>query len=124
MAKSAADTEYAAAIRHAIPPGDSKTAATAYGDITGDGIADVVIAEPKRARVWVFAGGKDGRYATAKVMTLVGDELTRFEALILRPDPELQRWLMDASQMPAPEVADQIAAIRAFHNSQTTKSAT
>jgi antitoxin CptB len=65
-----------------------------------------------------------GRYATAKVMTMVGDELTRFEALILRPDPELQRWLMDAAQAPAPEVADQIAAIRAFHGTQPTKSAT
>ena len=64
-----------------------------------------------------------GRYATATVMTLVGDELTRFEALILRPDPELQRWLMDASQVPEAEVADQIAAIRAFHNTQTVKSA-
>jgi antitoxin CptB len=65
-----------------------------------------------------------GRYATAKVMTMVGDELTRFEALILRPDPELQRWLMDATQVPTPEVADQIAAIRAFHETQITKSAT
>ena len=60
-----------------------------------------------------------GRYATAKVMSLIGDELTRFEALILRPDPELQRWLMDASQVPAPEVADQIAVIRAFHDAQS-----
>jgi antitoxin CptB len=65
-----------------------------------------------------------GRYATAKVLTMVGDELTRFEALILRPDPELQRWLMDERQVPAPEVAEQIAAIRAFHDTQTTKSAT
>ena len=64
-----------------------------------------------------------GRYATAKVMTLVGDDLTRFEALILRPDPELQRWLMDGSQVPAAEVADQIAVIRAFHNTQTANSA-
>jgi antitoxin CptB len=59
-----------------------------------------------------------GRYATAKAMTMIGDDLTRFEALILRPDPELQRWLMDAIQVPPPEVAEQIAAIRAFHDAK------
>jgi antitoxin CptB len=68
-----------------------------------------------------------GRYATAKVMTMVGDELTRFEALIQRPDPELQRWLMNGGPQsaasppapPPPDVAAQIAAIRAFHDAKS-----
>jgi antitoxin CptB len=68
-----------------------------------------------------------GRYATAKVMTMVGDELTLFEALIQRPDPELQRWLMNGGASsaatppapPPPEVAVQIAAIRAFHDTKS-----
>jgi antitoxin CptB len=63
-----------------------------------------------------------GRYASAKVLTMVGDELARFEALIARPDPELQRWLMDATQVPAPEVAAQIAVIRAFHEAKSVAS--
>jgi antitoxin CptB len=63
-----------------------------------------------------------GRYATAKLPTMVGDELTRFEALIQRADPELQRWLMDAALTPAPEVAEQIAAIRAFHDAPSAVS--
>jgi succinate dehydrogenase flavin-adding protein (antitoxin of CptAB toxin-antitoxin module) len=54
---------------------------------------------------------------------MTGDDLTRFEALIQRADPELQRWLMDTgpagasvpAASPAPDVAAQIAAIRAFH---------
>ena len=105
VAKSAADAEHAAAIRHAIPPGDSKSAATAFGDITGDGIDDVVIAEPKRARVWVFIGSKDGRYSTAKeypalsgisavaIADVDGDKLP--ELVLLSPDEKciaVARW--------------------------------
>jgi len=61
--KEAAKAEFAATMRHAIPPSDSRSGASAFGDITGDGIGDVVIAEPKGARVWVFTGTKDGGFA-------------------------------------------------------------
>jgi antitoxin CptB len=62
-----------------------------------------------------------GRYATAMLPAMGADELTRFEVLIQRQDPELQGWLMDASRVPAPEAADQIAAIRAFHDAQQSE---
>jgi antitoxin CptB len=65
-----------------------------------------------------------GRYATAKVMAMVGDELTRFEALIARPDPDLQRWLMDEGTVPAADVAAEITAIRAFHAAQAVAQST
>lgn len=54
--------EYAATLRHAIPPSDARSGASAFGDITGDGLGDVVIAEPKGARVWVFAGNAEGGF--------------------------------------------------------------
>jgi hypothetical protein len=58
-APSSNELDHSASIRHAIPPSDSRAGATAYGDVTGDGAGDVIIAEPKAARVWVFAGRKD-----------------------------------------------------------------
>jgi hypothetical protein len=58
----AADAAQPAALRQAIPPSDSKTGAMAYGDITRDGMPDIIIAEPKHARVWVFAGRADGGF--------------------------------------------------------------
>jgi len=61
-AASASEVDHASSIRHAIPPSDSRAGATAYGDVTGDGVGDVVIAEPKAARVWVFAGRKDDTF--------------------------------------------------------------
>jgi hypothetical protein len=62
-AADAAKAEFAATLRHAIPPSDSRTGASVFGDITGDGVGDVVIAEPKGARVWVFAGDPTGGFA-------------------------------------------------------------
>jgi hypothetical protein len=60
---SAADLDHAASVRHAIPQSDAKTGGTAWGDVTGDGVVDVVLAEPKRARVWLFTGNADGTFA-------------------------------------------------------------
>lgn len=60
------DASQPATLRQAIPPSDSKTGATAYGDLTGDGAPDIIIAEPKRARVWVFAGRPDGTFDEGK----------------------------------------------------------
>ncbi len=59
----ASTAEHAASLRHAIPPSDARTGASVFGDLTGDGIGDVVIADPKGARVWLFAGLKEGSFA-------------------------------------------------------------
>jgi hypothetical protein len=61
-----ADTTRPVSLRQSIPPSDSKTGSSVHGDLTGDGIADIVIAEPKRARVWVFAGRADGSFDEGK----------------------------------------------------------
>ena len=59
---AAPDAAQPATLRQAIPPSDLKTGAAAFGDLTGDGVPDIVIAEPKRARVWIFAGHADGTF--------------------------------------------------------------
>lgn len=91
----APDTMQPATLRQAIPPSDSKTGSTAYGDLTGDGIPDVIVAEPKQARVWLFAGRADGTFAEGKeypalsgiesmaVADVDGDHMT--ELIVLSP---------------------------------------
>ncbi len=56
------NAERAATIRYAMPPTDSKNGAVAYGDLTGDGHADVVMSEPKAARAWLFQGSASGAF--------------------------------------------------------------
>jgi len=56
----------AATIRHAMPPTGSKNGAVVFGDITGDGIADVVMSEPKAARVWLFKGSANGSFGAGQ----------------------------------------------------------
>lgn len=66
-ADAATATDRAASIRHAIPStSDAKTGTTAYGDLDGDGHADVVLAEPKNARLWFFAGQPGGSFAEGR----------------------------------------------------------
>ncbi len=60
------DASQPATLRQAIPPSDSKVGAVAWGDLNGDGIPDIIIAEPKRSRVWVFAGRADGSFDEGK----------------------------------------------------------
>ncbi|MBL9117121.1 MAG: VCBS repeat-containing protein [Verrucomicrobiaceae bacterium] len=73
---SAQDADRAASITHAIPPSESKVGASAFGDITGDGVADVVIAESKAARIWLFQGRADGSFDQGKEYpTLSGVEV-------------------------------------------------
>lgn len=62
----AAQAEHAASLRHAIPPSDNRTGASVYGDLTGDGIGDVVIADPKGARVWLFTGLQNGGFTAGR----------------------------------------------------------
>ncbi|MFO1484020.1 MAG: VCBS repeat-containing protein [Verrucomicrobiaceae bacterium] len=56
------NADRAATIRYAMPPTDSKNGTVAHGDLTGDGHADVVMAEPKAARVWLFEGSTGGAF--------------------------------------------------------------
>lgn len=60
------DAERAATIRYAMPPTDSKNGAVAYGDLTGDGHADVVMSEPKAARAWLFQGSASGTFTEGR----------------------------------------------------------
>ncbi|OYW30328.1 MAG: hypothetical protein B7Z47_03680 [Chthoniobacter sp. 12-60-6] len=56
------NADRAATIRYAMPPTESKNGAVAYGDLTGDGHADVVMSEPKAARAWLFQGSASGSF--------------------------------------------------------------
>jgi hypothetical protein len=56
------DSDHAATIRYAMPPTESKNGAVAYGDLTGDGHADVIMSEPKAARAWLFQGSASGTF--------------------------------------------------------------
>jgi len=58
--------ERASTIRHAMPAADGKGGATAYGDLNGDQVPDIVLAEPKNARLWFFAGRKGGGFAEGR----------------------------------------------------------
>lgn len=60
------NSDLASTIRHSMPPTDAKTGASTIGDLTGDGVEDVVMADPKNARVWLFAGRADGTFAEGK----------------------------------------------------------
>lgn len=57
-----AGSDRAASIRHAMPSTDSKGGASALGDLNGDKLPDIVLAEPRNARVWFFAGEADGGF--------------------------------------------------------------
>ncbi len=60
------NADRAATIRYAMPPTESKNGAVAYGDLTGDGFADVVMSEPKAARVWLFQGSASGAFSEGR----------------------------------------------------------
>ncbi len=56
------NADRAATIRYAMPPTESKNGAVAYGDLTGDGHADILMSEPKAARAWLFQGSASGTF--------------------------------------------------------------
>lgn len=60
------NADRAATIRYAMPPTDSKNGAVVHGDLTGDGHADVVMSEPKAARVWLFQGSASGAFSEGR----------------------------------------------------------
>ncbi len=53
-----------------------------------------------------------GRYATEKLETLSGDELTRFEAFLAIPEPQLDAWIMKGADVGEPEFAAIVADVR------------
>ncbi|MCB1207989.1 MAG: VCBS repeat-containing protein [Verrucomicrobiales bacterium] len=66
MGEAIENSDLASTIRHSMPPTDSKVGASTIGDLTGDGVEDVVMADPKNARVWLFSGRADGTFAEGK----------------------------------------------------------
>lgn len=109
------DADRSASVRHAIPPSDSKAGAATFGDITGDGIEDALLAEPKRARVWLFVGRADGSFEEGReypslsgieamsVADVDGDG--RAEVVVLSPAEKsvaLARW--DKERLGYPDV--------------------
>jgi antitoxin CptB len=56
-----------------------------------------------------------GRFATARLEAMDDAALAEFEALLGAPDPELQRWIMDASSVPDDRHAALIRELRAFY---------
>jgi hypothetical protein len=65
-AKAQPDSDRASTIRYAVPPTESKGGAVAYGDLTGDGHADVIMSEPKSARLWLFTGSAGGGFSQGR----------------------------------------------------------
>ncbi|SKA86421.1 Repeat domain-containing protein [Prosthecobacter debontii] len=112
------DSDRAATIRHAMPSADSKGGATVYGDLNGDKLSDVVLAEPKNARLWFFAGLPGGSFAEGREfpalsgiegLTLADvDADGQAELIILSPAEKsigLARWQKD--RLTYPEVIHQ-----------------
>lgn len=64
--KAEPNADRAATIRYAMPPTDSKNGAVVHGDLTGDGHADVVMSEPKAARLWLFQGSASGAFSEGR----------------------------------------------------------
>ncbi|HEY1050977.1 MAG TPA: VCBS repeat-containing protein [Prosthecobacter sp.] len=60
------NADRAATIRYAMPPTDSKNGAVVHADLTGDGHADVVMSEPKAARLWLFQGSASGAFSEGR----------------------------------------------------------
>lgn len=117
-AKTQPDTDFAATIRHAMPSPDNKNGATAYADLNGDKLPDVILAEPKNARLWFFAGRVGGGFEEGRefpslsgVESLVAadvDDDGQVELLLLSPAEKsigLSRWQKD--RLTYPEVIHQ-----------------
>lgn len=117
-AQTQPDTDFAATIRHAMPSPDNKNGATAYADLNGDKLPDVILAEPKNARLWFFAGRAGGGFeegrefpALSGVESLVTADVDgdgQVELLLLSPAEKsigLSRWQKD--RLTYPEVIHQ-----------------
>lgn len=56
-----------------------------------------------------------GKYAEARLPTLVDPELAHFEAFLAEQDPLLQRWLLNGEPASDSPFAALVGDIRAFH---------
>jgi len=56
-----------------------------------------------------------GRFAEAKLPSLDGPELDRFEQLLAIADPELQGWILAPKAGGSTDFADLILDVRRFH---------
>lgn len=56
-----------------------------------------------------------GRYAVAKLPSLEGTALHRFEELLAMPDPTVQAWIFSLRETPSEDFAALVRDIRAFH---------
>jgi len=56
-----------------------------------------------------------GRFAEARIPTMTGADLDRFERFLAVTDPELQGWLLTPAAGAGAEFADVVADIRKFH---------
>jgi hypothetical protein len=112
------DSDRAVTIRHAMPTTESKGGGTAYGDLNGDKVADIVLAEPKNARLWFFAGLATGGFAEGREFPALSgieslaiadvDGDSKPELLLLSPAEKslgLSRWAKD--RLTYPEVIHQ-----------------
>lgn len=66
-----------------------------------------------------------GRYAEAHLSVMDDATLTRFEQLLVLPEPQLQAWLLAPADTPPQggELSDLVADIRKFHALPTSDAA-
>lgn len=117
LAQGAAEpnAERASTIRYAMPPTESKNGTVAYGDLTGDGHADVVMSEPKAARAWLFQGSVGGTFKEGREFPILSgveslaiadvDDDKKAELVLLSPGEQsigIARW--HSNRLSYPEI--------------------
>lgn len=107
------NADRAATIRYAMPPSESKNGAVAHGDLTGDGHPDVVMSEPKAARLWLFQGSANGTFSEGREFPILSgveslaiadvDADGKADLVLLSPSEQaigVARWKADRLSYP------------------------